>query len=461
LEDRHAASLTVDATKCAAAAKGENFHADSSPLNPFYTSQESWVIGQALKSKIPQLWRHKEVDTSGTNKVFSSVWISPTEILFGTKDTKLWLLDTQSLKKRLIPRIDPHDNVVSPHSPRQSTRDSNILSHLSSARRSPDNDNASSLPSPPLHEPLNLDQALAVVHSRSDASYLTGVHSISLNPSKTLVAVTSGTPWNNISVYTIPELRPFALLKGHLDIIFSAQWLSDYSLMSSGRDEQIIYWNLPKNGSTSILFIVSSSKVNLDKGRQRAIAVQPITRQPCTLSADGFVKLWDPENPYVHVSMVPLFHTQELVCLGADQARSSFLVGSQNHVSIVDPRARSVVHSFESQNEDMGVRCLLPCNDILFIGGGLGRLSLFDLRANKYLTWPGCPEAEDLPSQSFFEAGVGWLDRDITYRMYFNNVDIKNGICTVSLNSSGTQLFAGGGPVQLVLSGSYAGIWGI
>ena len=42
---------------------------------------------------------------------------------------------------------------------------------------------------------------------------------------------------------------------------------------------------------------------------------------------------------------------------------------------------------------------------------------------------------------------------------HFAGYSIQNAIYTLSYDESGTKLFAGGGPLQLDLKGSYAAVW--
>jgi WD repeat-containing protein 40A len=115
------------------------------------------------------------------------------------------------------------------------------------------------------------------------------------------------------------------------------------------------------------------------------------------LSADCFVKIWDTTNFDV-VSSVFLPDSRELVCMACDPTHNLFMVGSQTHVHFIDPRvphlvvgeepqAAQVVGRINSNDSDWGIRSLVVEEDVLSVGGGMGRLSFYDLRKGRYLTF--------------------------------------------------------------------------
>jgi WD repeat-containing protein 40A len=135
-----------------------------------------------------------------------------------------------------------------------------------------------------------------------------------------------------------------------------------------------------------------------------------------------------------------------------------FAVGSQEHISVVDPRSSSIVHEISSVDEGCGVRSLCFNDHIITTGGGYGRLSFYDLRAQQYLYFPQSDSGKSL-ALNYKESGIGWLNRDSVYRNHFAGYSIQNAIYALSYDESGTKLFTGGGPLQLDLKGSYAAIW--
>lgn len=79
----------------------------------------------------------------------------------------------------------------------------------------------------------------------------------------------------------------------------------------------------------------------------------------------------------------------------------------------------------------------------------------------------------------FLKNGSGWLNRDTDYENFFSDVHFNNAIYTLAYESEGSiwghhkfeeswearagsnKLFAAGGPLQLSVCGSYAGLWSI
>jgi len=109
--------------------------------------------------------------------------------------------------------------------------------------------------------------------------------------------------------------------------------------------------------------------------------------------------------------------------------------------------------SLDFMNVDfiLGVRSVSFNNSLVSIGGGMGHLSFFNLKAGKYL--------EVDPNVTWLNSGSGWLSKDVTFYTHFNGMDIPNAIYTHTLSPSKTKLFLGGGPLMLGLKGSYGAIY--
>eukprot|EP01135_Chromosphaera_perkinsii_P000703 Nk52_evm15s150 gene=Nk52_evmTU15s150 len=205
------------------------------------------------------------------------------------------------------------------------------------------------------------------------------------------------------------------------------------------------------------------------------------TRELVTLSADTFVKIWDVSQMKPKTA-VSLFHSNEAVCVASHTARNLYAVGSQTHISFIDPRVKQVINSVESLDGGWGVRSLSFRNSIVTIGGGLGRVSFYDMRRFGYLNLSTIRESFSLSgggrlhmnlgshgsllmSQAsvlkdcVLSTGKGWLRRDAVYQNHFQGTNIYNAVYTHSYDESGTRLFVAGGPLQLGLCGSYAGMW--
>ncbi|KAF9580020.1 DDB1- and CUL4-associated factor 12 [Lunasporangiospora selenospora] len=266
-----------------------------------------------------------------------------------------------------------------------------------------------------------------------------GVRSLSINPSKTLLAVGSGEPFQ-VTIYSLPELVPAGVLYGHADLVFSLKWVSDSVLVSGSRDGSFCVWKVSANGTGSRLASVGGSSVDSygvprvpdmipatskpvqvyfpelvrqeEKARVRDLAYNQRTGQLMTLAAEGYVKLWD-RDTYTQISKLKMVHTAETVCLASNTDANLYAVGSQSHIMVVDPR--------------------VPVSSN---GGAGGTVHVAD----------SCDD--------------GWGSREVVYDdETFYDVTVKNAVYSMAYSEAGTRIFAAGGPLQISISGSYAGLW--
>lgn len=121
--------------------------------------------------------------------------------------------------------------------------------------------------------------------------------------------------------------------------------------------------------------------------RVRGIVYLPAIQQVSSLSLDGTVKIWDRATMDC-VSTINLKERVELVCMSADNDNQLVAVGSQQHITYIDPRSSQPVMSVRSQDDRWGVRSLSINNNIATIGGGFGRVSFFDFRSKQYMVSP-------------------------------------------------------------------------
>ncbi|KAF9162161.1 DDB1- and CUL4-associated factor 12 [Actinomortierella ambigua] len=287
-----------------------------------------------------------------------------------------------------------------------------------------------------------------------------GIRSIVINPSRTMVAIGAGDPYF-IAIYNLPEFEPIGLLHGHTDLVFSLRWVSDTSLVSASRDGSLRVWSLESEPLTQLPSFLQPINVWQDvltreeeKVKVRDLAYNRRSEQLMTLNTDGFVKLWDRES-YQSVSKVKLVHYSEAVCLSVNPYANLYAVGSQAHISILDPRTASVVHVMDSCDEGWGVRSLDFKSHIVTTGGGYGRLGFYDLRAQRYLE--GFDQGAS--NKRYREIGSGWLNRETAMAGGMAGLPVRNAIYAMEYDDTGTRLFTAGGPLQLGLCGSYAALW--
>jgi WD repeat-containing protein 40A len=355
------------------------------------------------------------------DKVFSAAWLSETQVVIGTKCQNLAILDVNNGKKTLVPSLNP----------------------------------------------------LGIAVDNLNPTECHGIHSICINPSRTLLAVGAGKPGDNskqfrIHVYCLPSFQHVAVLTGHDDMVFSVSWIDDYTLVSGSRDRSVKTWKLDSLDQSAFVnhdddqqipfpSVMQFSPIKSEVRHQQKVRNLVLNRranQFFTLSADGTVKIWDSEKIDV-TSTVSLRYTSETVCMAQDSHDRLVSVGSQSHISIIDPRLANIVHNLDSLDDGWGVRSMSIHNSLLSIGGGLGRISFYDLRAQRYIDW----EAPDGPSEQFLQSGRGWICRDQTYRRHFHGMTVSNAVYSLAYDDCFGKLFVAGGPLQLNLKGSYAGLW--
>ncbi|KAI8906818.1 WD40-repeat-containing domain protein [Gorgonomyces haynaldii] len=385
------------------------------------TTKKSHLAG-LLHRKNPESFREVEFDTTGLDKVFTAAWLSDTNVVYGTKCNQIVVLNTKNGKKVVIPTSHTPQTVIS--APRSGY----------------------------------LEQQCS------------GIHSLAINDNKTLLAVGYGDCSENIQIYSLPSFELIAMLSGHTDMVFSVQWVDNNTLVSGSRDRHVKMWKVPSLEPTGLFDIpvISPADSRVEhRDKVRDLILDKKLGQIYTLSADGTVKIWDCNRPLGQgVRRVPLVHTNETVCMALDQTHHVVAVGSQSHVSLLDYRIGSIVHIFDSLDDGWGVRSLDISHGVVTVGGGLGRLSFYDLRQQKYLHWdtnlePAVKDAnlQTMYRQSTLDAGKGWLKQDTIYMTHFQGIDVKNAIYTCKYSPCGRGLFAAGGPLQLNLRGSYSALW--
>mmetsp|Transcript_5041 Transcript_5041/g.18147 ORF Transcript_5041/g.18147 Transcript_5041/m.18147 type:complete len:375 (-) Transcript_5041:37-1161(-) len=271
-----------------------------------------------------------------------------------------------------------------------------------------------------------------------------GIHSIAMSDDR--VIATGGQKPEDIMIIQGSNLRPSKLLRGHTDWVFALEWIDTELLVSCSRDKSVMLWRPNQPGKKP----VDVRLYHLDKVRDLKSA--RMTSLFATLSIDGTVKFWDVmSNP--PLSTVHLRHTQDLVCMAFHQKQGLFLVGSESHVQILDPRTAKLVETVEALETGRGVRSLSVLEDVLTVGSGAGSLSFLDLRIMKYM------ELENAGGRNFYRTGRGWLKRDSIFDNYFLGQEAPNAVYTHCYDPTRTKLFVGGGPLAFGLSGSYAAIW--
>jgi len=360
---------------------------------------------QCIATNLPRAITEKEISVGDVDKIFAAQWLDDLHVVCGTKCNKIIVQNIITRRIWQIPVLEGSGNIRMP--------EKNC-----------------------------------------------GIHSISKNPSSTLLATGAENP-SSIGIYQLPSLQPICIGESHTDWMFTSAWISDNVLATGSRDKSLAIWSIPNSEMNdkeipaskypviSPIYQIQGKKA-LDK--IRAIVYNPDDCHVASVASNGFLHLWD-VNRCMEVVTAPMPFMKENVCVAHQSKVRLYAVGSLSHVSLLDSRDAKPASSLCSKDEGAGVRSISFNESVITIGTGYGSLFFYDVRMMKLLM-----RQDDTVCS--LKTGKGWLRRDAVYHQYFwENECYPNAVYAHCYDPSGMRLFTAGGPLALGLYGNYAAYW--
>ncbi|CAI9731257.1 DDB1CUL4-associated and CUL4-associated factor 12-like [Octopus vulgaris] len=305
---------------------------------------------------MPQLFKEKEFILEYFNKIFASQWLDKNLVVMGTKCNKLIVLDVVTGRMFDIPSLKGSSSCAAPDS--------------------------------------------------------CGIHSIEINPSRTYLATGAETT-NDLAIYKLPTFDPLCVGElAHKDWIYDMTWLTDDTIVTGSKDSTIAIWKIKEQNTEMYNALPPRYSHISPECIKRCGSAEKIRsfayckgRQELALSSlNEYFQTWD-MNRTKQVLQLSLPHFREPVCMTYCNERQMYAVGSQAHVTFIDPRTPQQITSIKSKEGNSGIRSISVRHDVITLGTGLSVVIFLDVRTKQFLETPSGKHCQLVVSE-------GWTNKE-------------------------------------------------
>ncbi|CAG0895925.1 unnamed protein product [Cyprideis torosa] len=274
-----------------------------------------------------------------------------------------------------------------------------------------------------------------------------GIHGLAFDDYRLRVA-TSAENNNEVAVYHVPDFKPAFIGEARTHDVF----------MSCSRDGTIAAWDT-RGTPEAVTRMVNQQSViqsppllvreGKNADRMRAILYNPFFEEIVAISLNGRIHTFDAQRGLMQRYTASLPHKLDNVCLSMSEDHMMYGVGSKSNASLIDARCLRAITRIPARHHGCGIRSINVYDSFVSLGTGMGVMMFWDIRAGKYLeATANVGKAITLKTSTGYVAPHADFNAEYTPAVYAHGFD-----------STGTRLFAAGGPLNVQQKGNYLAVW--